>query len=101
MNNIEENKRYEEAKERVKELKKFYDNLISYMIIIPFLALVNYYTNQLQHPWFLWAAFGWGIGLAFHAAKAFRINPVYNKDWEERKIRKYMEEEENNKQLWE
>jgi len=30
------------------------------------------------------------------------MNPMYDKDWEERKIRKYMEEEqENQKQLWE
>ena len=105
MDNYNEQKRYERAKERVFELKKFYNNLISYVIIIAFLAGLNYYQNEWRYPWFLWAALGWGIGVAFHAAKAFRINPVFNKDWEERKIRKYMEEEEkqkdDQKQLWE
>ncbi len=101
MKNFEEQKRYERAKERVDELKKFYNNLFSYVIIIGFLAGLNYYQNEWRNPWFLWAALGWGIGLAFHAVKAYRINPMFDKDWEERRIRKYMEEEDKEKQLWE
>ncbi|MBQ0732683.1 2TM domain-containing protein [Aquimarina celericrescens] len=102
MKNFEEQKKYERARERVTELKKFYNNLISYVLVIGFLAGINYYQNEWHYPWFLWAAFGWGIGLAFHAVKAYRINPMFNKDWEERKIRKYMEEEQDkDKQLWE
>jgi len=102
MNNFEEQKRYERAKERVDELKKFYSNLTAYVIFIGLMAGMNYYQNEWSYTWFLWPALGWGIGVAFHAAKAFRINPMYDKDWEERKIRKYMEEEqENQKQLWE
>lgn len=101
MENLEQQKRYERAKERVEELKKFYGNLTSYVVIISFLAGVNYYLNEWRNPWFLWAALGWGIGVAFHAVKAYRINPMFDKDWEERKIRKYMNEEDQNKQLWE
>ena len=37
--------------------------------------------------WFLWAAFGWGIGLIFQAAKAFNWAPFMNKNWEEKKIK--------------
>ncbi len=44
--------------------------------------------------WFLWAAFGWGIGLAFKAVKVFGLNPFLSRDWEERKIREFMEEDE-------
>lgn len=48
------------------------------------------------------AAFGWGIGLAFHAVKAYKINPMFDKDWEERKIREYMDEEQDQEQQrWE
>ena len=43
--------------------------------------------------WFLWVVFGWGIGLVFQAIAAFRLNPFMNKDWEERKIQEFMEEE--------
>ena len=101
MKNFEEQKRYDRAKERVAELRGFYNNLTSYIVFISFLAGLNYYLNEWSYPWFLWAALGWGIGLAFHAAKAYRINPMFDKDWEERKIRKYMEEEDRNKKLWE
>lgn len=101
MKNFEEQKRYERAKERVVEVKKFYGNLISYIIVISFLAGLNYYQNEWKYAWFLWAALGWGIGLAFQATKAFRINPMFNKEWEERKIQKFMKEDDKNKQLWE
>ncbi len=102
MRNLEEQKRYERAKNRVEELKKFYNNLFSYIVIIGILAAFNYYLNEWSYAWFLWAAFGWGIGIVFHAIKAFKVNPMFNKDWEERKIRKYMEEEEGRqRQMWE
>ncbi|WP_103865431.1 MULTISPECIES: 2TM domain-containing protein [Aquimarina] len=102
MKDLDEQKRYEKAKTRVEILKKFYNNLLSYILVISFLAGINYYQNQWSHTWFLWAAFGWGIGIAFHAMKAYRINPMFNEDWEERKIREYMDEEKDDqKQLWE
>jgi hypothetical protein len=87
---------YFRAKERVAEIKKFYSSIFFYVIFIGFLAGLNYYTNEWRYPWFLWAAFGWGIGLAFQAAKAFGWNPILGKDWEERKIKEFMEEEYRN-----
>ena len=101
MRDFEEQKRYDRARERVAEEKKFYNNLLSYVIFIGVLAGINYYQNGWSYAWFLWAAFGWGIGIIFHALKAFRLNPMFDRDWEERKIKKYMEEEDKNKQLWE
>jgi hypothetical protein len=92
-------KKYQRAKERVEELKKFYSHLLSYIVLNIFLAAVNYYSNQWAYPWFLWVTAGWGIGLVFAALKAYQINPMFNKDWEERKIKDFMKEEE--KQKWE
>jgi hypothetical protein len=98
-------RKYIKAKERVDELKKFYSNLAAYIVVIAFLAGVNYYGNQWEYPWFLWAAVGWGIGVAFHAMKAFQVNPMFNKDWEERKIKEYMDKDEygqnEKRQRWE
>ena len=91
--NSKENK-YLRAKDRVACIKKFYTSLLFYIVFIGFLAALNYYTNQWRYAWFLWAAFGWGIGLAFQAAKAFRWAPWTNKDWEERKIKEFMEKDE-------
>ena len=86
--------RYLRAKERVAEMKKFYSGLVFYVIFISFLGWLNYYTNQWRYMWFLWAAFGWGIGMVFQAAKAFQWTPFMNKDWEERKIKELMDKED-------
>ena len=93
-----ENK-YLKARERVKELREFYNHLFSYILVNILLAGLNYYTNQWAYPWFLWVVGGWGIGLAFDALKVFLMNPMFGKRWEERKIMEYMEKEE--KQRWE
>jgi len=87
--------KYLRAKERVDELKKFYSNLTSYVVVITGLAILNYYTNEWRYMWFLWAAFGWGIGLTFHAIRTFNLNPFFGKDWEERKIKEYMDDDKN------
>jgi len=100
MDNFNKESKYIRAKERVAILKKFYSNLLSYIVFISFLAGLNYYTNQWRSPWFLWAAFGWGIGLIFHAVKAFNWVPFMNKDWEDRKIKEFMDEENNTNNQW-
>lgn len=87
--------KYIRAKERVDELKKFYGNLTSYVLVITGLAVLNYYTNSWSYMWFLWAAFGWGIGILFHAIGTFNLNPFFGKDWEDRKIKEYMDEDED------
>ncbi len=100
MQDFNKETRYFKAKERVEELKKFYGNLASYVIVISVLATINYWTDQWRYMWFLWAAFGWGIGLFFHALNTFNLNPFLGRDWEQRKIREFMEEDER-KTRWE
>ncbi|WP_420602200.1 2TM domain-containing protein [Flagellimonas sp.] len=100
MEKLNKESRYIKAKERVDELKKFYANLWSYIMVISALALINYLTNEFRYMWFLWAAFGWGIGLAFHAIGTFNLNPFFGKRWEERKIKEFMEEEDENGKKW-
>lgn len=100
MEDISKENKYQRARERVDELKKFYGNLTSYVLVICMLALINYLTFW-GYKWFLWAAFGWGIGLFFHAAKTFRWNPFFSKDWEERKIKQFMDEDQKPGNRWE
>ena len=94
--NLKKQNKYLRAKERVAELKKFYTSLIGYVLVISMLAALNYYTNGWSYMWFLWAAFGWGIGLLFQAAKAYRWSPFMGKNWEERKLKEFLDEEEKN-----
>ncbi|MDT0295668.1 2TM domain-containing protein [Mesonia ostreae] len=86
----------ERAQERVKAEKAFFGNLTAYCIVIPFLFFVNWMSNGLGTPWFLFAAIGWGIGLFFHYIEAFDHNPFFGKDWEQRKIKQLMEEDDFN-----
>lgn len=85
--------KYERAKKRVEELKGFYGHLTAYIIVIVFLAIINYFTTP-GFWWFLFIAFFWGIGLVSHAASIFLKRGLFSKEWEEKKIKKYMEEEE-------
>ncbi|MEQ9581460.1 MAG: 2TM domain-containing protein, partial [Arenibacter sp.] len=86
-----EEKRYQKAKEQVEAIKGFYGNLISYCAVLPVLAIVNYSTTSF--PWVLFPAVGWGFGVAIHGMEVFGYNPLLGKNWEERKIQKYMEDE--------
>ncbi len=86
-----EDKRYQKARERLEKVKGFYGNLISYCIVIPFLAYLNYQGTSF--PWVLFPMIGWGIGLTAHGMEAFGRHPLWGKRWEERKVREYMEDE--------
>lgn len=95
MENNYEEQRYFEAKKRVDEIKGFYGNLTAYIIVNAFLIVINLMTSR-EYLWFFWPLLGWGIGVAFHAMKVFNYLPFFGKDWEDRKIREFMEEEKNN-----
>lgn len=95
-----EDGKYLKAKKRVNDIKMFYTNSMMYMMFICALAGLNYYLNEFRNPWFLWAAFGWGIGLFFQAIKVFNWTPFMGRNWEERKIKEIMEEEEKNNTNW-
>ncbi len=70
-----------QARKRIKELKGFYADLASYVVVHIFLVVLNLTFS----PGFLWVFFslgGWGIGLAMHAFNVFGTSA----DWEERKM---------------
>jgi len=82
----DKNKAYERAQKRVKEIKGFYGNLISYCIVIPVLIIINLTTSP-DDIWFYFPMLGWGIGIAAHGMNVFAVG----KNWEEKKIRKILE----------
>lgn len=84
---------YKRAKKKAQEIRSFYLNLTCYCTVIPILIFINlYYTPEVY--WFQYSMFGWGLGLFFHAMGAFGWSPFLNKDWENRKIKQIMEEEQ-------
>jgi hypothetical protein len=90
MHPIESHPRYEEARRHVKEVRGFYTHALTYVLVIGFLAAMNL-TRSPDRLWFLWAAFGWGIGLAAHGLNTFAFRGFLGAAWEERKIREYLD----------
>lgn len=88
--------RYTRAKERVEEIRAFYNHLFIYIIVNIGLASFNYYDNEWRFPWFLFPLGGWGIGLLGHALGTFSANPFTGKEWEKRKVQELMEKERSN-----
>ncbi len=103
MENLEDSK-HKRARKKVEVLKGFYIHLSIYLLVNGFFTvnkvMRNYYNGESISDAFLdigtfatWAL--WGLGLAFHALKAFDYHPFLSKDWERRQIARYMEEEKN------
>ncbi|WP_420602201.1 2TM domain-containing protein [Flagellimonas sp.] len=81
--------KYRRAKEKVDALKGFHKNLLTYCIVIPFLAYINYRTTSFT--WVIFPAVGWGFGLLMHWMHVTGYNPFFGKDWEKRKIQEFMD----------
>lgn len=94
-----EKRNVERAKKKVKEIKSFYLNLACYCTVIPVLIFINL-TFTPEYYWFLFSMGGWGLGLFFHAMSAFNFNPFFNGDWEERKLREFMDEDRKRRELF-
>ena len=105
------NQRREAAKKKVEEIKSFYGHLRAYIIINVLLILLQtelvdfiLARNKDMDPGFFdWVNINiiitpllWGIGLAFHGLYVYRHKLTFFKKWEERQIRKFMEEDEAN-----
>ena len=91
-----ENSKYVRAIERVEKLKEFYQNLASYVIVIPILIYINLTFSPGFH-WFWFPIVGWGIGVLFHWLEANNSNIFLGRNWEEKKIKEMMEEDQRRK----
>ncbi len=92
-NKYTEEERYYAAKKRVEEIKGFYGNLIAYVVVNIGLVVVNLLTSP-AYLWFFWPMLGWGIGVVFHGLKVFNYMPFFGKEWEEKKIKEFMDKED-------
>lgn len=101
MENYNQNdERYRKALKRVEEIKGFYGNLSAYIAVNIALMVINLVTSP-EYLWFFWPMLGWGIGVLFHGLKVFNYMPFLGKEWEERKMKQFIEEEQRKKEHWE
>ena len=89
---IQEYERYQQAKKRVDKIKGFYGNLFFYIVVNLFLLFINLKYSP-EELWFYWPMLGWGIGVLFHGMSAFNYTPFLGKDWEQRKIKELMDQD--------
>ena len=75
------------AFQQVRRLRGFYGHLGAFVLVIPFLALINLMTSP-QHLWFYWPALGWGLGLLMHSLRVFTHFGPLGPEWEKREVEK-------------
>lgn len=101
--NYSEQERYFRAQKRVKDIKGFYWHLFWYLVVNIFLTFGGSIASFLKTGEFhmrrwdfgvfaVW--FFWGIGLASHWLRVFGKNIVFSKDWEDRKIKEFMDKDQ-------
>ena len=98
--NYVEEERYFQAKKRVKEIREFYEHLTVYILCNPIVIVVNLMTSP-EFLYFWFSLLGWGIAIVLHGLKAYGYAPFFDKKWEERKVKEFMEKEEQSKKTWE
>ncbi len=94
--------KYQLAKKQLGEIKGFYIHLFIYLIVNLCIIVSNYnYKLSIIDAFFSWSTLGtavfWGIGLVSHWSRVFGKNLLFNKDWEEKKIKEFMETKTSNK----
>lgn len=89
--------RYKEAQKEVKKIKGFYTHAIVYVVVNIFIVYVNISNLDEGETYFQWKNFTtaifWGLGLLAHGLSVFLPTIVLGRDWEERKIKEFMENE--------
>ena len=89
--------KYERAKKRVEELKKFYANLVTYTVINAILIIINLVASP-GSWWFYWVTIFWGAAILLHASKVFILRGKFlGEEWEQKKIKELMEKDRKSK----
>lgn len=81
---------YRRAKARVDTLRRFYGHLTTYIVVNLCLFLINIAFDR-DDLWFLWVLIIWGIFVVLEMVSIFAFRPRFDQDWEERKIREYLD----------
>jgi hypothetical protein len=101
-----ESTKLRKARKRLEALKGFYKHLLVYIVVNIAIFIVRgnvleFFQNQSPDKNFIeWVDWNilivpvfWGIGLLFHASKVFQYKFSFIKNWEERQLKKFIEED--------
>lgn len=90
MEEEKKSQKYEKAEKKVKRLRAFYANLITYVVVNVILFIINWVVGGSW--WFYWVTIFWGIAVIWHAVSVFSGNKLGD-EWEEKKIKEEMEKD--------
>ena len=95
------NEEYYIAYKRVKRIKAFYTHLIVYVFVNLYLIFNRRFeasSNEIFYELHTYStAFFWGIGLLAHGLSVFGREIFFGSNWEERKIKEYMNKDKYNR----
>ncbi len=86
---ISENQKYIRAKKRVDKIKDFYTSLLTFCFVIPFLIYINLTYSGWFH-WFWFPVFGMVMSAGYQAYDIY----FKNEDWEQKKIKEFMKNDQ-------
>ncbi|WP_047245033.1 2TM domain-containing protein [Maribacter thermophilus] len=117
MENVQQSEKYIRAQRQVAQIKKFYKHVRIFIVVNIVLLLIKFkvldyfngqgFQNENFVDWFEWNIIGtpilWGIGLLVHGIYVFRfkaipwaeMKPGFIKKWEEKQIKKFLQEEDD------
>ena len=98
--NYTEGERYYRAQKRVEEIKQFYQHLTVYLLCNPIVIAVNLMTSP-GFLYFWWSLLGWGMAVVLHGLKVYNFGLFFSKEWEDRKLKEFMEKEKPPTKKWE
>ncbi len=88
---------YHMAFKRMKRIKGFYVHLLVYILVNAFFIFNQCFESESLAPLTnlktYSTLFFWGIGLAAHGFSVFGRELFFGNDWEERKIKEFMQRE--------
>ncbi|MFT5848873.1 2TM domain-containing protein [Psychroserpens sp.] len=89
--------RYQIAAKRVKRIKGFYTHALIYIVVNLVFVYINIQNLEDGESYFQWRNFitfsFWGIGLLSHAGSVFLPSLIFGKNWEEKKVKEFMDKD--------
>lgn len=91
----EEDEKFQRAQARVRRMRGFYTNVITFVLVNILLLIINLISNP-HNLWFLWVTIIWGFVLIVQAFNIFTIRDRFlGEEWEKKKIQDIMEKDKS------
>ncbi len=88
-NTLQLTNKEKKAYRHIRELKDFYIDLFTFLIVIAFLTLLNWYVSP-DYWWVVWVALAWGLKIILRAVRVFMNPHLFSAEWEKHQRDKFL-----------